>query len=393
MPNVKNDTTMKNITSTFVILLISIAGFSQTTSCGMWYDNSETYHFASVNMTTGQIIFNNTLPSIQVIVSGTSVVDPLTNQYILKANYPPSRYITIDIPTGAIVNDTLAPDDIRMLKIHPTTGMVYGLWYDDSSTYHFASVNTLTGQKTVLDTLNDVSVIVSETAVLNPLTNQYIFKGNYPPSRYYTIDIATGVIVNDTLAPDDIRMLQIHPTTGMVYGLWYDDSSTYHFASVNTLTGQKTVLDTLNDVSVIVSETAVLNPLTNQYIFKGNYPPSRYYTIDIATGAIVNNTIAQDDIRMLELCSQQTSIIETETISNCKIYPNPFCQTAILQCDNLTNDNYSLTIYNTQGQLVRTITNISKDRVEIDRQDLTAGFYFFRLQSDRQIATGILIIE
>ena len=365
----------------------------------MWYDNSSIFNFSSVNMSTGQIIFNYQLPSIQIIVSGTSMINSQTNQYILKANFP-YRYFTINIPTSSIANNVLAPDDIRMLQMHPTTNIAYGLWYNSFSTFHLVSINTMTGIKTVLDTLNNVQAIVSETAVINSLTNQYVFKGTHPSSangRYFTIDIATGAVVNDTIAPDDIRMLQIHPTTNIVYGLWYDSFSTFHLVSINTMTGIKTVLDTLNNVQAIVSETAVINSLTNQYVFKGTHPSSangRYFTIDIATGAVVNDTIAPDDIRMLEISSTITSVNETKKVSNFNIYPNPFHQSSNIDFENPKNETCTLTIYDSQGKLVRTINNINSDKVEIERKDLVSGLYFFQLRSDMQIiATGKLVAD
>ena len=79
---------------------------------------------------------------------------------------------------------------------------------------------------------------------------------------------------------------------------------------------------------------------------------------------------------------------------NLKIYPNPTNFTATIEFDNPTNQNCTLTIFDLRGQLVRTIKNITTDKVEIERQSLARGLYFFQLCTDRQIfATGKLTFE
>ena len=76
------------------------------------------------------------------------------------------------------------------------------------------------------------------------------------------------------------------------------------------------------------------------------------------------------------------------------LYPNPFTTKTTLQFDNPKNENCTLTIYNMQGQTVRTITNITTGKVEIERQNMMSGLYFFQLHTDIQIiVTGKLAIE
>jgi hypothetical protein len=77
-----------------------------------------------------------------------------------------------------------------------------------------------------------------------------------------------------------------------------------------------------------------------------------------------------------------------------KLYPNPTTQFATLEFDNSKKENCILTLYNSIGQLVRTINDITSDKVIIERQSLTSGLYFFRLDNGKQtIAKGKLIIE
>lgn len=95
-------------------------------------------------------------------------------------------------------------------------------------------------------------------------------------------------------------------------------------------------------------------------------------------------------------CGLSNSSIKEKSIisNNALIFPNPFSEQSTITFDNNYNLKYSLSLYDSQGRLVRTITDITTDNVEIERKYLTSGLYFFELRSDRQIfATGKLTIE
>jgi hypothetical protein len=85
---------------------------------------------------------------------------------------------------------------------------------------------------------------------------------------------------------------------------------------------------------------------------------------------------------------------ELHTNSSYSIFPNPFSQSTTLQFENLQNENYTLTLYDIEGRLVHTIVNNVTDKIDIERNNLTNGIYFFQLRTDSEIrATGKVIIE
>jgi len=75
----------------------------------------------------------------------------------------------------------------------------------------------------------------------------------------------------------------------------------------------------------------------------------------------------------------------TNTQDNIKIFPNPFSASTTIEFANKKNEKYSLLIYNTTGQLVRKIDNISNGKIRIERDNLTNGLYFFQLRTDSEI--------
>lgn len=80
--------------------------------------------------------------------------------------------------------------------------------------------------------------------------------------------------------------------------------------------------------------------------------------------------------------------------SICTVYPNPFRYSAILQCENVEAENYIFTLFDRDGRNLRTIKFISTDNIEIERDDLPSGLYFFQIRSDKGIkSTGKLIIQ
>jgi hypothetical protein len=77
-----------------------------------------------------------------------------------------------------------------------------------------------------------------------------------------------------------------------------------------------------------------------------------------------------------------------------KISPNPFNEYATLIFENQTGENYSLTIYDTQGTLVETINNITTGKIKIERKYLLDGVYYFQVHSESSfIGVGKFILQ
>jgi hypothetical protein len=79
---------------------------------------------------------------------------------------------------------------------------------------------------------------------------------------------------------------------------------------------------------------------------------------------------------------------------NVRVYPNPFTQYVNIDFANPFNKQHRLQVFNSHGQLVISLQNITTNHVRIDKNTLTAGLYFFRLETgDRSIGKGKLIVE
>ncbi len=87
-------------------------------------------------------------------------------------------------------------------------------------------------------------------------------------------------------------------------------------------------------------------------------------------------------------CYLTTTISGSDNFQNysAKIYPNPFSTKTILQTDIFFKDA-SLTVYNSFGQQVKQITNISGQTITLYRDDLPSGIYFILLMQNNKIFT------
>ncbi len=76
------------------------------------------------------------------------------------------------------------------------------------------------------------------------------------------------------------------------------------------------------------------------------------------------------------------------------MYPNPLRDYTSIEFENPMQLNYSLSIFDSQGKVVRSIYNISSGKVRIERENLVSGLYFIRLRDENEIrAMGKLVVE
>lgn len=87
-----------------------------------------------------------------------------------------------------------------------------------------------------------------------------------------------------------------------------------------------------------------------------------------------------------------TSLQELNSSIESSFYPNPFNNQTTLSIDDI-QENLSLNIYNSVGQIVRQIDNLSEGKTIIYRENLEEGIYFFQIKQNNQIiSTNKLIV-
>jgi hypothetical protein len=87
----------------------------------------------------------------------------------------------------------------------------------------------------------------------------------------------------------------------------------------------------------------------------------------------------------------QTSIKE-ENVREIMTYPNPFTEWTHIYFKNPDRNNYQLTVTDMSGKIVRTIDNITDNKVLLLRENLPQGFYLFELKGD-QVYRGKFVVK
>jgi hypothetical protein len=85
-------------------------------------------------------------------------------------------------------------------------------------------------------------------------------------------------------------------------------------------------------------------------------------------------------------------IKENDNNLNITIFPNPFFSQTTLHSNIIFNDAI-LTVYNSYGQQIKQIKNISGQTIILQRDNLSSGLYFLQLtQDNKTFARDKLII-
>ena len=84
--------------------------------------------------------------------------------------------------------------------------------------------------------------------------------------------------------------------------------------------------------------------------------------------------------------------VEENELNAMRLYPNPFSTQTTLQTGKIFKDA-TLTVYNSYGQTVAQIKNISGQTITLSRDNLASGLYFVRLtEENKTIAVDKLLI-
>ena len=93
-------------------------------------------------------------------------------------------------------------------------------------------------------------------------------------------------------------------------------------------------------------------------------------------------------------CDLSTSTLDFALQHSFKAAPNPFGDRTYLEFSNPNNSTFQLVISNLGGQVMRTMSGVTGERVLVERNDLPAGMYFANLIDDNgHFATTKLVVK
>lgn len=106
----------------------------------------------------------------------------------------------------------------------------------------------------------------------------------------------------------------------------------------------------------------------------------------------VNNT----DFYLVKTNGIGYASIDYKEIQSLKVnaYPNPFTEYTTIELNDTRYPEFSVSLINSNGQVVKPTLKSKEGKVKIEREGLTSGLYYFKLTSKGQpLASGKLILE
>ena len=326
---------------------------------------------------------NSTAPDITVSQSGS--------YYVTASNTcgtDTSNVIDVTVnplPIASIIsamgNTTFCDGDSVML-----IGNNGGAWSNNSSApditvsqsgNYYVTVSNTCGT----DTSNVIAVIViplPTAPTISAIGNTTFCDGD----SIMLIGNNGGIWINNSTA-SDITVLQ---------------SGSYYVTASNSCG-----TDTSNAIDVIVNPLPIVSVIQGVGMLTANTTGAVYQWLDCDNGfvAIVGETnqsftptvsgnyavlITENGCSDTSVCFNVfvVGLNASNNISSIRISPNPFSLKTIFQTDMIF-ESASLIVYNSIGQVVKEIQNISGSTFILDRDNLQSGVYFFRLTSKNEI--------
>ncbi len=82
------------------------------------------------------------------------------------------------------------------------------------------------------------------------------------------------------------------------------------------------------------------------------------------------------------------------TLTDWKLFPNPFSETAVLVFENETPRDLEIQIYNVVGQWIDTLKRENENQFSISGEWLESGIYFFTIVEEGEIiGVGKFVVE
>ncbi len=95
-------------------------------------------------------------------------------------------------------------------------------------------------------------------------------------------------------------------------------------------------------------------------------------------------------IYIFNTCDEYTIVATHEVLDleRFDITPNPVTDFALIQFSNDSNESFDLTVTSLTGKVVKQLTNITTNSVEVPVENLNAGMYFVTLKNDKGATTS-----
>jgi hypothetical protein len=176
------------------------------------------------------------------------------------------------------------------------------------------------------------------------------------------------------------------------------DSATFKFCSVFD---QSSVDCAINSLAVSFHSLAAVTPTTPAFVLTQGTPTGGIYS---GTGVIGGNTFdpsvsGSGTFNLVYTVTDSTGCsssatssilvdvsagINNEMVNNVSVYPNPFTDQTVVSLGNITSEHINFSVYDVLGKEVISMKEIRNPIFKLERNNLPAGVYFYRLSDNNK---------
>ncbi|MBN2745273.1 MAG: T9SS type A sorting domain-containing protein [Bacteroidales bacterium] len=119
--------------------------------------------------------------------------------------------------------------------------------------------------------------------------------------------------------------------------------------------------------------------ILNAFVLSGNV--ANPVVVDSLT--FIDGTPANGTIYKFTPLTIGTDELKNDRIS-ATLYPNPVTENALIEVNGFSPKDAIFKLYNTRGQLVKTISNINSNKISISKDQLESGIYYYTIEQENQ---------
>lgn len=359
-----------------------------------------------------KIVINDTItvtsndlvhPQVKIVLRGRGIsIAPAQRGvvYAVSNAQPEGSLYTIGTSTAGTTSiGSLGISDIRGLAVRPSTKEVYGTKPSPTSTELYLisceSGATILAKKIPV---GDICAIA--------FSSGDVLYGGTSTGKLYRINIATGDAVPLGATPDlSYWALALSPVSGKLWASarTKDDS----IFVINTSTGTAQSVGAIGYIAIPRSLT--FDTLGRLYCLIDNGSGEDYFaTLDTLTGnatLVSENPLSVQNLSAIAMRSivfspalVEHNVQMPKPMSLCQNYPNPFNPTTTIRYSLPKSSNVKLTIYDIQGREIARLVDGQQSagwkEVQWNASRASSGIYFYRIEAGRFVdAKKMLLIK
>lgn len=266
------------------------------------------------------------------------------------------HYMLFDLSTGTVISDTnlgAFPLPAPSMLVHDDgNNSYYGIVYGD-----VLLVNPLTFNNTHIATIPDLgSMLNNEMAMFDHLKGHYIvpYLSTGGESKIATIDVVNQTIIANSLYPmSDYN--QLYTTLTPPVKISGNELTTIHAA------GYQWYINGVEEIGA--TQQTIQTSADGEYYAKVSYADGR---------KINSDTISVNALGLSDLKSPETITVN----------PNPLNEISVIDLSKLEGNAFHLKIYTAVGELALELTTTEQKIVQIEKQQLHQGMFFFLLENE-----------